>query len=132
MICLFQVVYNRGHVKRKQSTFEHAQNAQIQIILRMRKVSSGYLLSNGLNIPKGINIICIMLKTGNKKTHSEQHRVTQKTKNTRTSKHEAILNVCSRNKVSLPPDSIFSVIFSFLFKGMQSSTAHNDSISYFP
>ena len=31
-----------GRVKRK-SAFEHAQNAQIQIILRMRKVSS-YIL----------------------------------------------------------------------------------------
>ena len=29
-----------GRVKRK-SVFEHAQNLQIQIILRMRKVSSG-------------------------------------------------------------------------------------------
>ena len=33
-----------GSVKRK-STFEHAQNAQIQIILRMRKVSAGPVLS---------------------------------------------------------------------------------------
>ena len=33
---------------------------------------------------------------------------------------------------SLSPDSIFSVIFSFLFKGIQSSTAYNDLISYAP
>ena len=33
-----------GHVKQK-SAFEHVQNAQVQIILRMRKVSSGHLLS---------------------------------------------------------------------------------------
>ena len=32
----------------------------------------------------------------------------------------------------LSPDSIFSVIFSFLFKGIQSSTAYNDLISYVP
>ena len=30
---------------KQKCTFEHAQNAQIQIILRMRKVSSGPLLS---------------------------------------------------------------------------------------
>ena len=33
---------------------------------------------------------------------------------------------------NLSPDSIFSVIFSFLFKGIQSSTAYNDLISYAP
>ena len=33
-----------GRAKRKRA-FEHAQNAQIQIILCMRKVSSGPLLS---------------------------------------------------------------------------------------
>ena len=31
-----------GHIKRK-SAFEHVQNAQIQIILRMRKISSGHI-----------------------------------------------------------------------------------------
>ena len=29
-------------------------------------------------------------------------------------------------RISLSPDSIFSIIFSFLFKGIQSSTAYND------
>ena len=33
---------------------------------------------------------------------------------------------------SLSLDSIFSIIFSFLFKGIQSSTAYNDLISYVP
>ena len=33
-----------GHVKWKR-VFEHAQNVQIHIILHMRKVSSGHLLS---------------------------------------------------------------------------------------
>ena len=36
--------HETGHVMRK-SVFKHAQNTQIQIILRMRKVSSGPLLS---------------------------------------------------------------------------------------
>ena len=36
--------HNMGRIKRK-SAFEHAQNAQIHIILHMRKVSSGHLLS---------------------------------------------------------------------------------------
>ena len=35
-------------------------------------------------------------------------------------------------KRSLSSDSIFSIIFSFLFKGIQSSTAYNDLISYVP
>ena len=38
------LVHNMGRVVRK-SEFEHAQNAQIQIILRMRKVSSEPLLT---------------------------------------------------------------------------------------
>ena len=33
---------------------------------------------------------------------------------------------------SLSPDSIFSVIFSFIFKGLQSSTSYNDLISCVP
>ena len=33
-----------GSVKQK-SAFEHAQNARIHIILRMRKVSSGHMVS---------------------------------------------------------------------------------------
>ena len=36
--------FNMGHVKRK-GVLEHAQRAQIQIIQRKRKVSSGPLLS---------------------------------------------------------------------------------------
>ena len=51
-ICFYELrkethnIYIRyiGRVKRK-SAFEHAQNAQIQIILRMRKVPPGPLLS---------------------------------------------------------------------------------------
>ena len=38
----------------------------------------------------------------------------------------------SKAVVSLSPDSIFSIIFSFLFEGLQSSTAYNDLISYIP
>ena len=37
-------LYNLGHIKGK-SAVEHGQNAQIQIILRMRKVASGRLHS---------------------------------------------------------------------------------------
>ena len=36
------------------------------------------------------------------------------------------------NYTSLSPDSIFSIIFPFLFKGKQSSTAYNDLISCIP
>ena len=36
---------NRGKKKKKKKASEHAQHAHIQITLRMRKVSSGPLLS---------------------------------------------------------------------------------------
>ena len=35
-----------------------------------------------------------------------------------------------RRASSLSPDSIFSIIFSFLFKDIQSSTTYNDFINY--
>ena len=44
MILLYYGNKYVGRVKRK-TAFEHAQNAQIQIILRMRKASSRFLLS---------------------------------------------------------------------------------------
>ena len=37
-----------------------------------------------------------------------------------------------KKTTSLSSDSIFSIIFSFLFKGIQSNTAYNDLISYVP
>ena len=42
------------------------------------------------------------------------------------------LSILYSKFISLSPDSIFSVIFSFLFKGIQSSIAYNDLISYDP
>ena len=43
-VVLIYLFYDMGCVKGKRA-FEHAQNAQIQMIMRMRNASSGSLLS---------------------------------------------------------------------------------------
>ena len=50
---MFYSVIEMGRVKRK-CVFEHAQNVQTQIILCMRKVSSGHLLSIHFVVPMSL------------------------------------------------------------------------------